>query len=98
MTMNATASTQFELYVAVRRTGDKRLEFMQSAWKGRGRRKNRESRLSGNGMRGNMGVPVINWKTFTFESEECGVDIIPKATLNNGRAIWAGRKARGIRE
>ena len=85
MTMNAPASTQFELYVAVRRTGDKRLEFMQSAWKGRGRRKNRESRLSGNSMRGNMGVPVINWKTFTFESEESGVDIIPKATLNNGR-------------
>ena len=36
-------------------------------------------------MRGNMGVPIINWKTFTFESEESGVDIIPKATLNNGR-------------
>ena len=36
-------------------------------------------------MRGNMGVPVINWETFTFESEEFGVDIIPKATLYNGR-------------
>ena len=53
---------------------------MQSAWKGRGRRKNRESRLSGNDMRGNM-VSVINWKTFTFESEEFGVDMIPKAIL-----------------
>ena len=83
--MNATAGTQFELYVAVRRTGDKRLEFMQSAWKGRGRRKNRENRLSGNGVGGDMGVPIINWKTFTFDGEEFGVDIIPKATLNNGR-------------
>ena len=41
MTVNTTAGTQFELYIAVRRAGDKRLEFMQSAWKGRGRRKNR---------------------------------------------------------
>ena len=53
-------------------------------------------------MRGNMGVPVINWKTFTFESEESGVDIIPKQPCIMGGgdkgAIWAGRKARGIRE
>ena len=83
--MNTTAGTQFELYIAVRRAGDKRLEFMQSAWKGRGRRKNRENRLSGYGVGGDLCVPIINWKTFTLDSEEFGVYVIPKATLNNGR-------------
>jgi len=77
--MNATASTQLKLYIAVRRTGNKRLKFMQSPWERRVRRKNREHRLSGYCMGGDRCVPVINWKTLSFDSEESGVYVIPKA-------------------
>ena len=58
---------------------------MQSPWERRVRRKNREQRSSGHCMGGDRCVPVINWKTLSFDGEECGVYMVSKATLDNGR-------------
>ena len=48
-------------------------------------------------MGGDLGMSIINWKTFTLDSEEFGVDKITEATLNYRRRK-AGRNAKGIRE
>ena len=58
---------------------------MQSPWKRRVRWKNCKQRLSGHGMGGDRCVSVINWKTLSFDGVECGVYMVSKATLDNGR-------------
>jgi len=85
ITMNTTASTYFELYITVRRTRDKRLKFMQGARERRSGRENREHRLGGYCVGGDRSVSVVNWKTLTFDGEDCRVGVITKAALNYGR-------------
>ena len=94
VTMNATASTQFKLYITVGRAWDKRLKFMQSPWERRVRRKNREHRLSGHCMGGDRCVPVINWKTLPFDVEFKWFRKQPWTMGGGARgAIWEGRNA-----
>jgi len=73
------------LYIAVRRTFNEGLKFVQGAYQRGFRRKYGKDRIGCHSMSSDRGLPIINRKAFLFHSEKLGINMISKAAINNGR-------------